>query len=282
MFIFSCFVSVALDPQHSNRSWVLRDQAPNSMNLLWTVSGVNWTKSLVDWISMALHRKPVAPAGNKWAEAETELVAMLPVTTRSTSNSWALVRALLWISALLADHWLTSQVCKVENISKGSLDLIPSPSPEVKIQITGGKVGLSCKGKTLIAMSTVLDKKFVDNAHQCCADKNKTKNSNVHDSLKEMGSNPGYLLKSSLLYVKKSYGFHFFFEIRIGIWALPHFLKIECKSAFVFKAAFCTIFNWQNLVVPSANFQANLCWGYHQIWSIEEIVQNSVLKTNAL
>ena len=112
MFIFPFFVLVALDPQHSNRSWVLRDQAPSSMNRLWTVSGVNWTKSSVDWISMALHRKPVAPAGNKWAEAETELVAMLPVTTRSTSNSWALVRALLWISALLADHWLTSQVCK--------------------------------------------------------------------------------------------------------------------------------------------------------------------------
>jgi hypothetical protein len=29
---------------------------------------------------------------------------------------------------------------KVENILKGSLDLIPSPSPPVKIQIMGGKV----------------------------------------------------------------------------------------------------------------------------------------------
>ena len=36
---------------------------------------------------------------------------------------------------------------KVEKILKGSLDLIPSPS--VKIQIMGGKVCLSCKGKTL-------------------------------------------------------------------------------------------------------------------------------------
>ena len=32
---------------------------------------------------------------------------------------------------------------KVEKILKGSLDLIPSPSPSVKIQIFGGKVYLS-------------------------------------------------------------------------------------------------------------------------------------------
>ena len=40
-------------------------------------------------------------------------------------------------------------IIKVENILKGSLDLIPSPSPEVKIQIMSGKVCLRCKGKTL-------------------------------------------------------------------------------------------------------------------------------------
>ena len=33
---------------------------------------------------------------------------------------------------------------------KGCLDLIPSPSPSVKIQIMGGKVCLRCKGKTLL------------------------------------------------------------------------------------------------------------------------------------
>ena len=33
---------------------------------------------------------------------------------------------------------------KVERIIKGSLDLIPSPSPSVKIQIIGGKVCLKC------------------------------------------------------------------------------------------------------------------------------------------
>ena len=40
----------------------------------------------------------------------------------------------------------------VEKILKGSLDLIPSPSPSVKIQIMGGKVCLRCKGKTLLGV----------------------------------------------------------------------------------------------------------------------------------
>ena len=39
---------------------------------------------------------------------------------------------------------------KVEKISKGSLDSIPSPSPSVKIQIMDGKVSLRCKDKTLL------------------------------------------------------------------------------------------------------------------------------------
>ena len=38
---------------------------------------------------------------------------------------------------------------KVENIFKGSLDLIPSTSPLMKIQIMGRKVCLRYKGKTL-------------------------------------------------------------------------------------------------------------------------------------
>ena len=41
---------------------------------------------------------------------------------------------------------------KLENILKDSLDSIPSPSPSVKIQIMGGKVCLSCIGKTLIGI----------------------------------------------------------------------------------------------------------------------------------
>ena len=41
---------------------------------------------------------------------------------------------------------------KVENILKGSLDLIPSPSHSVKIQNMGGKVCLRCKGKKLMGI----------------------------------------------------------------------------------------------------------------------------------
>ena len=41
---------------------------------------------------------------------------------------------------------------KVENILKGSLDLMPSPSSSVKIQIMRRKVCLRCKGKTLLGV----------------------------------------------------------------------------------------------------------------------------------
>ena len=41
-------------------------------------------------------------------------------------------------------------VSKVENILKGILDSIPSPSPSFKIQIIGGKVCLRCKAETYI------------------------------------------------------------------------------------------------------------------------------------
>ena len=47
---------------------------------------------------------------------------------------------------------------KVENILEGSLDLMPSPSPSVEIQIMGGKVCLRCKGKTLLG---IVNKLFV-------------------------------------------------------------------------------------------------------------------------
>ena len=59
---------------------------------------------------------------------------------------------------------------KVENILKGSLDSIPSPSPSVKIQIIGGKVCLKCKGKTLLGVVNKLLKiKFVAITLQCFA-----------------------------------------------------------------------------------------------------------------
>ena len=43
-------------------------------------------------------------------------------------------------------------ITEVEKILKGSLDLIPSPSPLVTIQIMGGKFGLMCEGKTLLGL----------------------------------------------------------------------------------------------------------------------------------
>ena len=50
---------------------------------------------------------------------------------------------------------------KVEKILKDSLDVIPSPSPSVKIQIMGGKVCLRCKGKTLLGIVNKLWKQKV-------------------------------------------------------------------------------------------------------------------------
>ena len=52
-----------------------------------------------------------------------------------------------WCSTL-RNFWLF----KVEKILKGSLDLIPSPQPSVKIQIISGKVCLKYKGKTLLVL----------------------------------------------------------------------------------------------------------------------------------
>ena len=74
-------------------------------------------------------------------------------------------------------------VGRVENILKGSLDLIPSSSPSVKIQVMGRKVGLSCKGKTLPA-------------------KIGKKKSIVHDSLKVIESRLPFKIFSTL---KKNY-----------------------------------------------------------------------------
>jgi hypothetical protein len=71
-------------------------------------------------------------------------------------------------SQKLISNW----VSKVEKIFKGSLDLIPSPSPSVKIQIIGGKVCLRCEGKTLLGIVNKLCfcfQKFVDITQQCFA-----------------------------------------------------------------------------------------------------------------
>ena len=64
---------------------------------------------------------------------------------------------LLLLSTKFSLKWIKNKFFyiiddKVENILKGSLDSISSPSPLVKIQIMGGKVCLRCKGKTLLGI----------------------------------------------------------------------------------------------------------------------------------
>ena len=54
-----------------------------------------------------------------------------------------------------------AHLLKVENILKGSLNLISSPSPSVKIQIMISKVCLRCKGKTLLGIVKKLWKQKV-------------------------------------------------------------------------------------------------------------------------
>ena len=49
---------------------------------------------------------------------------------------------------------------KVEKMLKGSLELIPSPSLSVKIQIMDGKVCFRCKSKTLLKYGFC--KKYLD------------------------------------------------------------------------------------------------------------------------
>ena len=46
-----------------------------------------------------------------------------------------------------------AQKRRVKNILKGSLDLIPSPPPSVKIQIIGGKICLQCNAQQCFAIT---------------------------------------------------------------------------------------------------------------------------------
>ena len=50
------------------------------------------------------------------------------------------IRKVDQIFLIIPSNYLFRMNSKVEKILKGSLDLIPSPSPSVKIQIMGGKV----------------------------------------------------------------------------------------------------------------------------------------------
>ena len=85
--------------------------------------------------------------------------------------------------------------------------MIPSPSPSVKIQILGRKVCLRCKGKTLLWMLStnfwIQKVCWQYTAMFCLYVSSKLSCLKFEFSLKVkvMRSNPGYLLKSSLLNV---------------------------------------------------------------------------------
>jgi len=57
------------------------------------------------------------------------------------------------ILSFCKDNWTLN---KVENMLKGSLDSIPSPSSSVKIKVMGWKACLRCKGKTLLGVANKL------------------------------------------------------------------------------------------------------------------------------
>ena len=104
-------------------------------------------------------------------------------------------------------HWLLS--FKVEKILKGTQDSISSPSPSVKIQIWEGKFAWGIKAKHCWALSTNF---WIQKLYwQCTAMFCLYASSKLEFSLKVkvMRSNPGYLLKSSLLYQPR---FHKIFE----------------------------------------------------------------------
>ena len=109
-------------------------------------------------------------------------------------KSSTLVSILLMFSAL-------KTFIKVRKILKGSLDLIPSPSSSVKIQIMDKKVCLMCKGKTLLDIVNKLWKQKICWHHPamfCLCTQVNFPAYNLNFYLR-WRSNPGYLLKYFLL-----------------------------------------------------------------------------------
>ena len=94
---------------------------------------------------------------------------------------------------------------KVEKILKGSLDSIPSPSHLGKIQIMGRKIYLKCKGKILLGVVDKLLKtkrllKTPSNVLPLYVKQTFLPIICIYTKGDRMGWNPGYLLKSFLLY----------------------------------------------------------------------------------
>ena len=88
----------------------------------------------------------------------TALTQFLPIIDQVPTPGWHWWKEFLYcIKGIPVSSWHfyyhlphAVNVVKVGKILKGSLDLISSPSPLVKIQIIGGKVFLRCKGKILL------------------------------------------------------------------------------------------------------------------------------------
>ena len=97
---------------------------------------------------------------------KVDVKAQTPLFVAMVNQHWECAEALLEAGAdpngneknlctplaVMAQRGYYEGMCRVENIFKGSLDLIPSPSPSEKIQIMGGKVCLRCNGKTLLGV----------------------------------------------------------------------------------------------------------------------------------
>ena len=140
---------------------------------------------------------------------------------------------LIWDSWLYP-RFLNSWFIKVKKNWKDRVDFISSSSPSVKIQIMGGKVCLRHKGKTLLG---VVNKLFVFKSLL-------TTLSNVfplhfkqvflpifefRPKVKVMGLNPGYLVKSSLLYALHSNS-----KSWVVFWFKKVYFKGKIYSCFTF------------------------------------------------
>ena len=73
---------------------------------------------------------------------ETALLFKPGVSALGNKQRIAIVIRYVYFYNVLITLSVPPDLCKVENILKGSLDLIPSPSPLVKIQINVRKVYL--------------------------------------------------------------------------------------------------------------------------------------------
>ena len=107
------------------------------------------------------------------------------------------------LSLLYKVHLIT-MLYKVEKILKGCQNSISSPSPSLKIQIIGEKVCFKCKGKYWWVLSTnfwIQKVCWQCPAMFCLYTSRKLSRplSEFSMKVKVMRSNPGYLLKFSLL-----------------------------------------------------------------------------------